>query len=384
MITSLVKKQLLVFWSLAAIAALVLGIVFLRVPEAMGIGRYSVTAEFSEGAGLYDGAQVNFRGNPVGKVTEMTLGDSGIEAELTLEDGVAVPAGVRAEIHSMSAVGEQYVELVPVGEETGRLSAGDTIPRERTSFPVEIGPVLDNVDALVRSLPRSDLDTVLDETARALDQRDGDIQAILDGSTAILGDAQEAFEPTRDLIRDLDPLLSEVNGEAGHVSSLTRNLAQVTAELKAGDQDLRLLLDRGPAFAAETTGFLTELEPVVPALLGPLRTVAGVLATYNRHVAQLLSDYPEALAVVQSINLPHLGEHQLRLSLANVNKPGECVRGFLPVSQWQSPLDPRSVDPKLVWCAEPSHDPRAVRGARNVPCAENADRRAATVWQCRD
>lgn len=384
MITSLVKKQLMVFWSLAAIAAVVLGIVFLRVPEAMGIGRYSVTAEFSEGAGLYDGAQVNFRGNPVGKVTEMRLGDSGIEAELTLDDDVTVPDGVRAEIHSMSAVGEQYVELVPAGEGTGRLSAGDTIPRERTSFPVEIGPVLDNVDALVRSLPRDDLGTVLDETARALDQRDGDIQSILDGSTAILGDAQEAFEPTRALIRDLDPLLSEVNGEAGHVNSLMRNLAQVTAELKAGDQDLRLLLDRGPAFAAETTDFLTELEPVVPALLGPLGTVSRVLATYNRHLAQLLSDYPDALAVVQSINLPHLGEHQLRLSLSNISKPGECVRGFLPVNQWQSPFDTSTADPKLVWCAEPSADPRAVRGARNVPCAENSDRRAATVWQCRD
>jgi phospholipid/cholesterol/gamma-HCH transport system substrate-binding protein len=379
----MVKKQLLVFWSAALVATLALAVVFLRVPEALGVNRYTITAEFSQGAGLYDGAQVNYRGAPVGKVTGMVLQDDGIRAEFTLKDDVTVPSDVRVEIRSMSAVGEQYVELVPADDSTGSLSDGDNIPVERTSFPVEIGPVLDNVDALVRSLPRRDLDTVLEETALALQDRDGDLQAILDGTAAFLGDAEEAFAPTKRLIEDADPLLAAVNGQDSHLTSLTRNLALVTDELRARDGDLRALLDQGPGFATETTDFLAEAEPVVPALLGPLSSISQLLATYKSHLGQVLSDYPVALSVVQSVNFPHLDTHQLQLTLANMNKPGECIRGFLPVSQWQSPLDPGVVDPKLVWCAEPANDPRAVRGARNIPCAENPWRRAATIWQCR-
>lgn len=385
MITPLVKKQLLVFWSAAAVAGLVLGIVFLRVPEALGVGRYAVEARFDEGAGLYDGAQVNFRGSPVGKVTAMRIEDHGITAELTLEDDVDVPDDVRAEVRSMSAVGEQYVELAPTADSSDdRLGEGDVIPVERTSVPVEIGPVLDHVDRLVRSLPQDDLDTVLEETALALDQRDGDLQAILDGSAVILGEAEQAFAPTRRLIRDVDPLLSTVNRRATNLDSLTRNLAQVTGELRAGDADLRALLADGPAFAAETTALLSDLEPVVPALLEPLNTVASVLSTYEAHIGQLLGDYPVALAIVQSINADYADQHQVSLTLANFNKPGECTKGFLPVSQWLSPFDESLVDPQLLWCDEDPGDPRVVRGARNLPCAENPAVRAPTVWQCRE
>jgi phospholipid/cholesterol/gamma-HCH transport system substrate-binding protein len=385
MITSLVKKQLIVFWSAAAVAGLVLAMVFLRVPEALGVGRYVVEAEFAEAAGLYDGAQVNFRGSLVGKVTDLRVEDRGITAEMTLQNGVEIPAGVRAEVHSMSAVGEQYVELVPVDDTAnGALGDGDVIPVERTTVPVEIGPVLDHVDSLVRSVPQDDLDTVLEEAARAMNQRDGDLQAILDGSAAILSDAREAFGPTRKLIEGVDPLLSTVNSRADNLDSLTRNLAQVTTELRAGDSDLRALLADGPAFAAETTDLISDLQPVIPALLGPLRAVASVLETYQAHIGQLLSDYPVALAVVQSVNADFADEHQISLTVSNINKPGECSKGFLPASQWQSPLDETLVDPQLLWCSEEATDPRAVRGARNIPCAENPARRAPTVWFCRN
>ena len=385
MITSLVKKQLIVFWSAAAIATLVLAIVFLRVPEALGVGRYVVEAEFAKAAGLYDGAQVNFRGSPVGKVTGLTVDDRGITAEMTLKDEVDIPAGVRAEVHSMSAVGEQYVELVPVkGAAEGVLGDGDVIPVERTTVPVEIGPVLDHVDNLLRSVPQDDLDTVLEEAARAMNQRDGDLQAILDGSAAILQDARKAFGPTKRLVNGIDPLLSTVNSRADNLDSLTKNLAQVTDQLRAGDRDLRGLLAEGPAFAVQTTDLISDLEPVIPALLGPLRAVSSVLETYQAHVGQLLSDYPVALAIVQSVNADFADEHQISLTLSNMNKPGDCSKGFLPANQWQSPLDETLVDPQLLWCAEEGSDPRAVRGARNIPCAENPARRAPTVWFCRN
>jgi len=384
-ITSLVKKQLLAFWTAAAIAGVVLAVVFLRVPEALGIARYHVDVRFAQAAGLYDGAQVNYRGHPVGKVSELILDDRGITARLTLEDDVDIPGDVRAEVHSMSAVGEQYLELVPPGDPAvGTLGDGDVIPVERTSVPVEIGPVLDHVDRLVRSLPRQQLDTVLEETARALNQRDGDVQAILDGSSAILRDADRAFAPTRKLVEDTHPLLSTVNANATNLDTLTRNLAQVTTELRDGDDDLRTLLARGPGFAAETTHLVDDLEPVVPALLAPLNAVASVLETYQAHVAQLLSDYPVALAIVQSVNADHADTHEINLTLANLTKPGECTQGFLPVSQWRSPFDEGLVDPQLLFCTADAGDPRAVRGARNIPCAENPARRAATVWLCRD
>jgi phospholipid/cholesterol/gamma-HCH transport system substrate-binding protein len=342
---------------------------------------------------LYEGSQVNYRGTPVGKVTDMKLADDGIVVTMSIKNGTSIPADVRAEIHSVSAVGEQYVELVPTvtasggaraAAPLGTLKANDVIGVERTSSPVEIGPVLDNVAKLVDSVPRQQLAELLHETSTALEGRDQDLQAILDGSHTFLQAADASFPQTQALLTYAEPLLTTVNAAGGHIEALSTQLASVTSQLKAGDDDLRELLASGPGFADETAAFLRELGPVLPAFLEPFNTVAGVLATYRDYVAQVLSDYPAALTYVQSVTLQDRDMHAVRLTVANANKPPECVSGFLPVSKWRLPDDVGMAYTPLYYCTAPANDPRAVRGARNIPCPDDPGRREATPEQCRE
>lgn len=384
-ISGLIRKQLIAFTIASIIGVLVLGTFFMRVPETLGIGRYTVSADFRDGAGLYEDAQVNYLGTPVGKVSSMELADSGITVELSIKDDVRIPADARAEIHSVSAVGEQYVELVPGGgSSVADLEAGDRITSDRTSEPVEIGPVLDNVANLVDSLPRKELASLLSETSAALSNRDQDLQSILDGSQAFLREADAAFPQTRDLIHDAEPLLSTLNASGSHIASLSNNLSKVTDELREGDADLRALLATGPAFAAETSGFLADIAPLLPGLLEPLATVTQVTATYDDFLRQLLSDYPIALSLVQSVTLPDRDISAVRLTVSQVNKPPECSKGFLPVSKWRLPADVGKVFTPLYYCDAPANDTRVVRGARNVPCPGQPGRRAPTPALCKE
>ncbi|MFL6109354.1 MAG: MCE family protein [Marmoricola sp.] len=385
-ISGLIRKQLIAFTVASIIGIVVLSVTFLRIPETLGLGRYTVSVQFTQGAGLYKGAQVNYLGTPVGKVRSMKLTDDGILVGLAIKDGTAIPSNASAEIHSVSAVGEQYVELVPGKDPAAsNLSAGDLIQVDRTSIPVEIGPVLDNVTKLVDSLPRQQLSQLLTETSTALQGRDQDLQSILDGSAEFLQAADANFPQTKALIQDAEPLLATVNGSAGHISSLTTKLAAVTDQLRAGDSDLQSLLANGPGFADETTSFLHDIGPSIPGFLAPLRTITGVLATYHDYVAQLLSDYPTALSFVQSVTLPERGGlDAVRLTVSNANKPPECTQGFLPVSKWRAPADVGNAYTPLYYCSSPSNDSRVVRGARNVPCPNDPSRRAATPAQCKE
>lgn len=384
----IVKKQLIAFAVAAVVGAIVLAVSFLRVPEELGIGRHTVRVEFAQGAGLYPGAEVTYLGHPVGKVEAMDLDGDHLVAELSLVDEVDVPATVGAEIHSRSAVGEQYVALVPVeGADTGTsggvvLAEGDLIPADRTSYPVEIGPVLDNVQALVSSLDEKKLSTLVDESGKALAGRAGDLQEILDGSSTLIAEADASFRPTADLLREVGPVLSTVNGEADGISRLTANLDQVTAELRAGDGDLRTLLAAGPGFSQQTLSFLDDLSTSLPTLLARANPVFRVLSDYNGYLAQILSDYPLAVATVQSVTLPALGSHEVRLTLANADKPPECVRGFVPAKDWTSPFDTTPRRTPLVYCTEAKSDPRGVRGARNIPCPNDPARREGDASKC--
>ncbi|HWU20003.1 MAG TPA: MCE family protein [Nocardioides sp.] len=382
--SALIKKQLIAFSIASVVGIVVLAMTFLRVPESLGIGRYHVTADFSQAAGLYGGAEVTYLGSPIGKVDSLRVDGDHVVADLDLRTDIKVPAGVTAAIHSRSAVGEQYVDLTPAaGSTTGAyLADGSAIPIARTSYPVEIGPVLDHVEALVKGLHQKNLNTLLAATDQGLRGRAGDLQDILDMSTDLIDKAHANLGPTTRLLEDAGPVLATLNGSSGHIAALTRNLDLVTRELRAGNGDLSTLLATGPGFSQTTTSFVDQLGRQLPPLLQQANPVLAILQTYSPALAQLLSDYPTALSVVQSVTMPNVSDHFVRLTLANIMNPPECTKGFLPVSKWAGPEvnEPR-VTP-LVYCAASHSDPRDVRGVRNVPCPNNPARREGDASRC--
>ena len=74
-----------------------------------------MTANFAATGGLYQNANVTYRGTTIGRVTAISLArGGGVDATLRLDSDTPVPADVDATVKSASAIGEQYVELTPV------------------------------------------------------------------------------------------------------------------------------------------------------------------------------------------------------------------------------------------------------------------------------
>lgn len=381
-LTRFVRQQLAGLTIAGVVALVVLLVHYLKVPGQLGWGTYEVSAEFDQGAMLYEGADVTYLGHPVGRVSEMELSDSGVEVTLRLDEGVAVPADVTAEIHSMSAVGEQYVDLVAGKEDSGRLTEGARIPRDRTNYPLEIGPVLDHVEALVDSLPVAQLDRLVVEAGTALEGREGDLRQLLDSGESLVGEAQASLGPTKRLIREAGPLLEKVNGTSPHLEGLSDQLAGVTASLRAGDEDIRRLLAAGPGTVSEADSFLRDIEPELAKLLPQVRDLTQLVGIFHGNLAFALSRLPAMLAGVISNHTPREGEKEAMFALSNVNDPAPCIKGFLPVSQWREPTDLSLSETPLLYCTESSSDPRVVKGARNLPCPNKPSVRAARVEDC--
>ena len=72
-----------------------------------------MTANFVAGGGLYKNANVTYRGVAVGRVESVGLTPNGVDAEMRLNSGTPVPSNVTAIVKSVSAIGEQYIDLVP-------------------------------------------------------------------------------------------------------------------------------------------------------------------------------------------------------------------------------------------------------------------------------
>src|SRR5246127_3681395 len=111
MLTPFIRRQLIAFGILTVISILVLGIYYLQIPSLVGVGRYQLKADLPASGGLYPTANVTYRGVTIGKVTDVEPTQGGAQAPMSIARQYKIPLDASANVHSVSAVGEQYLDL---------------------------------------------------------------------------------------------------------------------------------------------------------------------------------------------------------------------------------------------------------------------------------
>ena len=161
--TRFVRIQLLIF-AIASMVGISLNVFdYMQAPALLGVGRLTVKLELPNTGGLYRFANVTLRGVQIGKVTAVDFTRGGAEATLSLDNSPQIPADLRAEVRSVSAVGERCVDLMPRASSPPYLHDGSVIPATAATLPQPAGPLLDQVNALVTSIPKEKVAALLDE-----------------------------------------------------------------------------------------------------------------------------------------------------------------------------------------------------------------------------
>jgi len=387
MLTRFVRIQLILFLvaSVVGMWAMVLG--YMRVPTMLGIGRVTVKLDLPETGGLYRFSNVTYNGVQIGTVTDVALTPAGVRATLSLDRSPRIPADLLAAVRSVSAVGEQYVDLLPRSDGAPYLENGSVIAASDTEVPQQVGPMLDQVSALVDSIPKDKVSNLLGETYLAFNGAGYDFQSLLDSATTISGDANRVSDKVRKLVDNSAPLLDSQVHSTDAIRTWARSVAGISEQVAANDPQLRAILQRGPGFADEVSGLMADLKPTLPILLANLNTLGQVLMVYNPSLEQLMVLLPGYIAAQQSFGLPKnnptgLPQGDFTLTFGD---PNPCTVGFLPPSSWRSPADTTTIDtPDGLYCKLPQDSPVSVRGARNFPCIEHPGKRAPTVELCDD
>ncbi|OBA96271.1 mammalian cell entry protein [Mycobacteriaceae bacterium 1482268.1] len=387
MLTRFVRNQLIIFTIASIIGVGVMLFTYMQVPTLLGLGRIHVTMKLPAAGGLYRFSNVTYRGVQIGKVTGVKLTEDGAQAELTLDTSPKVPADLKAEVRSVSAVGEQYVDLRPRTDSGPYLKDGSVIEKDNTSIPQAVGPMLDQLSNLVNSLPGDRISDLLNESFKAFNGAGPDFQSLLDSASTVTDRVNSVSDQTQSLIDNSGPLLDSQAETADQIRTWARSLNGVTAQLAQNDPEIRALLQRGPGFAHEVSALLEQVKPTLPILLANLTTVSQILLTYNPSLEQLLVIFPGIIAAELSFGLPKNNPTGLPSGdfALTINDPPPCTVGFLPPSQWRNPADEEVIDtPDGLYCKLPQDSPIAVRGARNYPCIGHPGKRAPTVELCND
>lgn len=385
MLTRFVRNQLIIFTIASVIGVAVMLVSYMQVPTLLGVGRITVKLELPGTGGLYRFSNVTYRGVQVGKVMDVRPTREGAVATLSLNTSPKIPASSQAHVRSVSAVGEQYVDLTPPNAEGPYLQDGSVIPKQQTSIPQAVGPMLDQVSALVDSIPKDRISALLDESYKGLDGAAYDLGSLFDSSAEVIGDANTVSERTRTLIDDSRPLLEGQVQSADAIRTWARSLAGITAQLDANDPQIRTVLEIGPSAADEASRLFNQVKPTVPVLLANLVALGEVGVTYHASLEQLLVLLPPYVAATQTVGVSRNNPTGMALGdfTMVMNDPPACTVGFLPPNMWRSPEDTSIVDtPDGLYCKLPQDSPIGVRGARNYPCMGQPGKRAPTVEIC--
>lgn len=382
--------QITAFLVISVVAITYMALDYVRVPALLGVGDYTVTVKLPEAGGLYERANVTYRGTAVGEVEKVNLTDTGVDAVLTLTSGVEIPSDLEAEVHSTSAVGEQYVVLLPRNSTSPPLKNGDVVASANTSIPPDINALLDATNRGLQAIPRDNLKTAVDEAYVAFGGFGPELSRFIRGGAALASDAKANLNELTNVVDNVGPILDTQTDTSDSVQEWASHLADITTSLKDNDQALRGVIQNAPAAAEQVRALFDRVNPTLPVLLSNLVSLGQVGITYRADIEQILVLLPTGTSFAQAIGVSGRGgkgaysSGQFLSFNLNLNLPPPCTTGFLPPQQKLSASREDYPDPPAgtLYCRIPQDSPNNVRGARNIPCETKPGKRAALVSVC--
>ncbi len=382
MLTRFTRIQLVVFSLLTIVALLVLALYYLRIPSVAGIGQYYLKAELPASGGLYRTSNVTYRGTTIGRVTDVQPTANGVEATMRISNKYKIPIDASANVHSVTAIGEQYLDLVSANDPDEYFKNGQTITK--SSVPTSIGPALDAANRGLAAIPADKIPTLLTETAMAVGDLGPSLQRLVDGTQALVGDLKVNIKDITDIVRNTGPILNSQVTSADAIGVWAANLNSISAQVVQEDAALRSGLQQAAPTAEALEVVFSGIEESLPQTLANVSILTDMLKRYNKGVEQVLVVLPQIGGIAKTTTWPAGGYAYQGIGLS-INQPAPCLTGFLPASEWRSFSDTSEAPvPKGLYCKIPQETPsNSVRGARNMPCADVPGKRAPSPEECR-
>lgn len=367
MLTLGTRVKILAFLVIGVLVIVYIAVQYANLGQYVGLrGYYVVKVELAQTGGVFPNAQVSYRGVGVGRVGAVNLTDTGVEADLHINDSTPpIPNNVQAVVANLSAVGEEYIDLRPKSDGGPYLADGATISQPSTQVPLPVTTLLNGVDALASSLPKQSLRTVVDELGKAFQGQGQNLQVLLDTSSSLTQGATQDLPNSIGLINDGQTVLQTQNDETKSLQSFSSNLELFAAQLNSSDADIRRLITATPQAATQVTNLLQQTDPGLSILIANLLTTSDLTLTRQNGLEELLVATPAAIAAGSTVINQNGANFGMALTFFN---PLPCTAGYGGTTYRNglntSPSPPLNTNAR---CTSPPGSGIDVRGSANAP-----------------
>jgi len=317
---------------------------------------FTVHVTLKTGGGIFSGAEVAYRGVQVGRVTDLKLDTDSVELTLAIDHGTKIPDNSIANIYDLSAVGEQYVDLVPPNTPSSTyLHNGSSIDKQQTTTPLQTATVLYDLEQFVDSINPGDIRIIGTEGAAAFAGVGPQLRSLIADTTSIADQLTASKSAAFDLLDNAEVLLKGAAAHSAQFDVFATSLKQFTQTLAASTPTLEKFFDQSEA----TTRLIN-------ALITANGNAAAVLLANGASLSQIQVSYLPGLKALL-VAVPRFGE----LSPLTVHDGALVGAGDIDLTQPLCPTGLPLSNPlsgkRSSLIAANCNDSGLVRGAVNAP-----------------
>ena len=288
--------------------------------------RIHVVLELDDAGGVFTSQEVTYRGITVGQIGKMAVVDDGVEITLDINAAHQIPKeDLEARVMFKSAVGEQFVDLLPANDGPPYLEDGDHIPKENTTIPVSTQELLTTVEAVLRGVPPEDLKGAVDALGLGLTGRGPDIATIIESSAIIAETFAERGDEFEGILKNGTKVGEQFIRSREDFATAIRELVTVSDTLADGTGDLERLMRGGNTTSREVVALLRKHNKGVNEFLVDIAEINQIQAEHGDDLAQLLRYLPPGLLGV--VNTFEDDTGLVRFSLVTDTENPACSYG---------------------------------------------------------
>ncbi|MFN3003040.1 MlaD family protein [Mycolicibacterium wolinskyi] len=320
--------------------------------------QYKVTVQLPESAGLLPNQDVTLRGVPIGRVQQLDITPSGVNALVNVKSTVKIPESSAVRVSGLSPAGEQYIDFVPESDRGPFLADGSVIALGKATVPVSLAELLANADGALAQTDTAKLELIRRELSLS-DAGPQKLADIIDGGTFLLSTLDSVLPETSSLLRSSRSVFTLIADKNAGIDVASDNLTESFVGINKMRDGYRRLTDQAPGTLTSVDNLFIDNSDTMVQLLGNLTTTSRLLYLRVPALNALFPSYRTSLLDALGTTMH---DHGL-WATGDIYPRYSCDYGTprLPPSSADYP------EPFMYTYCRDDHPGILIRGAKNAP-----------------
>lgn len=256
-------------------------------------------AIFSSVSGLKSGNFVRIAGVEVGKVKKITVRDDAtVNVEFSTDDTVALTEGTRAAVRYQNLVGDRFMSLEDGAGGVKPLTAGQTIPLDRTEPAVDINALIGGFKPLLRALDPDQANALTGQLIDALQGQGPTINSFLAQTASLTTTLADRDQLIGEVINNLNVLLGSLGDNSKQFDSALDSVSQLVTGLAQRKVDIANGVANIDAATGSVVDLLSRARPPLQNTVHQIDRAAGIIVADHEYMEHLLDGLPDVYRIL--------------------------------------------------------------------------------------